>query len=220
MTINPYEPSRTPQPLAAAPIVPPEGPIDIEFDLTMDDFVEFNLDHSHRSMERVNKGILGCVGIVGAIAVPIGVLIYLLRTPNIDIETQGSLIAFAVLSFVVVLAVFGWMVLRKDPLFLRGDFLNRPLIRYLLTRGDTSTLIGRHWLRLDQTEILERAPKSESRIHLTAVQKIVVTPKHLYLYIAPMLAVLIPLRAFADEFAIESFVAAAEKRTGVQAIRS
>jgi hypothetical protein len=219
MTINPYEPSRTPQPLATTPIVPPEGPIDIEFDLTMDDFVEFNLDHSNRSMEQVNKGIFGCVGVLGAISVPVGVAIYFLRADFVDVEGQIFLTIWAVVNFVVLIALVVWLLLRKRPLMIRGDFLNRPLIRYLLTRGDTSTLTGRYWLRLDRSEILERAPKSEHRIYLSAVQKIVLSPKHLYLYISPMQAVLIPLRDFADEFAIESFVAAAQQRTGVKAIR-
>lgn len=209
MSVNPYEPSRIPEPLVTAV---PESPREIEFDLTLDDYVAFSLDHAKRST--LHKTSIGCFFVVAGMAVPVSIAAILLTVENAR-DFAMPLLAFGAIVLLSLGIVAGWNYYYGIP-----TFLTDLMLRHMLTRGDTSSIFGRYSISVSPAAIFERAPKSEHRFALSAVQKIILAPQHVYVYVSPVQAFIIPKRAFLEPRAPESFVTLLEQYSGTVAIRS
>jgi hypothetical protein len=208
MSTNPYEPSQTAAPMAAAV----ELPTEIEYDITLDDLVAFFLDFGRRST--VQKVAIGCTGLVMTLPVPGGISVYLLTAKNLNPEDVIALLSLAAVYFVLVAAISIWCVVRGP----RG-FLMNSYVRYLLTRGDTRSLVGRHTLRISSSDITERGPQAEHRFAMSAVQKLVLSRDNLYIYVSPVQAIVVPARAFEHAAMREGLVRTLEQYAHVNAIR-
>ena len=96
---NPYEAPKAGKP---RPILKPDAVMNVAFDLTIDDFIDFNLSHQRRSP--ILRAIVLSMFIVVWIAVPIGIAFYLLSASTLD----EFLILYAAVHFLV----FGFLVFR------------------------------------------------------------------------------------------------------------
>jgi hypothetical protein len=111
MTTNPYEASRVAQPLAPGSYPANGTPTEIEFEFTLEDYVAFCHEHSDRlfSMRAVRTVLALLVGL----AVPVGVAIYLFEL-HVSSEIMAFLIAWAIIHFLVFLAIAVWWT-RRTP---------------------------------------------------------------------------------------------------------
>jgi hypothetical protein len=180
--------------------------------LTLDDFLAFQADFAHRSA--FSKALLGCTFVVAVLSVPVGVAIYLLTAANVTQESALSLMGFAAVNALVISVVLYWFLRRP-----RANFLSGALIKALFLRGDMSSIVGRYAVRLTENGIVERAPKSEGCVAFSAVQKTILAQQHLFIYVSPLAAFIVPRRAFPDPAAMEAFITALERRTTVPTIR-
>jgi hypothetical protein len=134
-------------------------------------------------------------------------VIYLL-----DAESDRTALAFTGIAILVLLAGLGITLWRRwrgaRPMFMG------MLTRWMVARGDTSSLFGPYIVRVHQNEIVERGPKSEHRFAISAIQKLVIDAEHVYAYVSPVQAIVIPSRAFGHSLEQKAFVASIEQRTG------
>jgi hypothetical protein len=209
MSINPYEPSRVPSPRIDRH--PFEFPGELEFELTSDDFIAFNLDFARHST--ANRLILGCAGASCVLLALALLLYYVVAFQPAPMEIVGS--AFSTATFVLILSLLiGWLVWRGTPTFVMGF-----VVRALLMAGDSSSLLGQYWLRLTPEEIFERAPKAEHRFPMSAVQKLVLCDQRLYIYVSPLSALIIPGRALDDPKMLEPLGHSLQRLSGVPFIQ-
>jgi hypothetical protein len=207
MVINPYEPSRVPDPMAGAVF---DLPAEIAYEQTMDDIVAFALDYNRRGI--VHKATAGCVSAVVIASVVVGF-------PALEGFTVESVMMGVIFTIVFVLFLVLLPFARRRIKWLRNDLFMGALLRYLYTRGDTSILIGPRRLSISSTEVVERTPTSESRFSTKLIQKLIVENQRAYIYVSPVQALVVPANAFADPQVFEAFVEALEKLTGLRAIR-
>ena len=116
--------------------------------------------------------------------------------------------------FVVAIPFAIWLAFVKPR-----RFLMVPLIRYVVLRGDPATLFGRHALTLTEDGLAERGPKSEHRFAWSAVQKVVVSPDHIFVFLSTLQGIIIPRRALPEPQAAESLIALVERLAHLKAIR-
>jgi hypothetical protein len=208
MTANPYEASRVPEPLVMPAHATSGTPSEVEFDLTLEDYVVFNQEHTDRlfAMRLVRLALTLVVGL----SVAIGVAIYLFTTPA-EPGVMAFLILWAVVNLLAFIGIAIWWNHRRRP-WGSGWFL-----RWYITRGDTSSIFGRHRIVLSPHEIYERSPKAESRLAMSIVTRIVVTTDYAFVYISPIQAFIIPRRAFFPPATFDAFVRTLEEYSGVRA---
>jgi hypothetical protein len=70
-----------------------------------------------------------------------------------------------------------------------------------------------------RTEITESSPQGEATCAMSAVEKIVVTGDHAFIYSSPVQAFVVPRRAFATSVDFESLVAMIEQFSRKSAMR-
>ena len=211
MSVNPYEPSRIPEPVISSTMLG-DAPQILAYDLTIDDLVKFNVDHQRHSF----RAMAGCLFGASSLLVPVAVGAYLLANASaLEWDEQLFLILFAVVSFLMLVSMAIWSAWHGVPAML----LMPILIRYLLTRGDTSSLAGRYTLSISPSELVERAPKSEHRFAISAVQKLVWSDQAIYIYMSPIQAIVVPMRAFAEPAAAEAFIRVLQQHSGVTPLR-
>jgi len=177
--------------------------VHLVYELTLDDFVAFDTSHQRRSP--FLRAITLSIFIVAWLAIPVGAFVYLLARQS----EATFLIVWAVLHFLV----FGYLVLR---IIRRGwsDPLSAMLIRRMLTEVDTSSMVGQYELDVSPTAITESSPKGEVTATISAVQRIVVTDNHVFIYVAIVQAFVVPRNAFRMETEFEAFVATIEEYSG------
>jgi hypothetical protein len=221
MEPNPYQAPhfrQEPIPLQPPLEIDPTRPICVEFNLTLDDYVSFNIAHNRRgSLIKWMRLVL--VGIAW-IAVPIAVGVYLYRNSaghlaeELPREEVLGLIGYAVFHTVLfpLLIWLCWSWITRDVKWNP----TRPLVALVIKRmlsGDTSSMFGRLRLTCSAERIHQQGAKSEGSHDISAVQKLVLTPEYLFIYVSPMQAYIIPFRAFAHPDDFERFVLTLEEWT-------
>ena len=108
--------------------------MNVAYDLTIDDFVDFNLNHQRRSP--ILRAITLSIFIVPWVAILIGVAFYLLSASRDSTSLDTSNVAFLILWAAMHFLVFGFLVFR---IVRRGwsNPVSALLIRRMLTEGDT-----------------------------------------------------------------------------------
>jgi len=213
VSTNPYEPSRVAEPYGSGPLRAQELPYVIEYDMTLDDYVEFNM-HYLQSFVALRVVLIATelTIVFGFQAVFVAAW---LTDPMANAQDAISAVLFVAISTVLIIPVIVWIAWR-------GPFrlFTAPLLKYLATRGDTSSMFGPSSLTISASEIAERGPKSEHRFALSAVQKIVLARHHFYIYVSTLQAIVVPRRAFADPREAEMLVNLLEHLTHVKAASS
>jgi hypothetical protein len=204
MSVNPYEPSSIPEPFQTPAF---EVPGEIEYEVTIDDLVAFNVDVVRYS--KVNRILAVAICIAGMILLPLlSFLSFFTFEPEGENLSEGLL--FMAIFLALMTAMTLWIAFRGPT-----AALTRLVVRVMLAASDLSGHLGPHWLRLTTTDILERNPKAEHRFPMTAVRKLVLDRDRLYIYVSSLSAIVVPARAFSHPRMIEAFAAAIGKHSAI-----
>src|SRR6476660_2263644 len=216
MDPNPYQaPQYGQEREPAQPLIDFNQPETISFELTVDDYVTFNVAHRMNSL--LHKWVRNVVHGMGWISVPIGVAAYFagllpIVKPNLPpVETRGFLIIWAVGHVVLYPLLRHFLGNRTHSLLLSS------LFRMMLARRDNSGLFGHHELTISPAKLHERAPKSEVSHDITAVTRMMLTDELFVIYVSSMHGYLVPRRAFASPEDFFVFLKKMEKWTGLSA---
>jgi hypothetical protein len=212
MSVNPYESSRVPTPSAVQPL---ELPVRIEHEATLDDYVEFYVWYQNNLVvSRVMRLLVPGLGILMVLAMLVVAVVKLVSSPQgPDDEQVAGVIAAAGAVVVIVPLCIGlaWWQPTK--------FLLAPYYRHFVSRGDPAVLLGPRVLTITAEHLIEQGPKSEQRFALSSVQKIVVTPRHIFLFLSTLQGIGIPLRSLADTHNPAALVVLLERLTSAKVVR-
>lgn len=209
MTINPYQSSTLKSQQAAADW-PLALPLRLEYELTIEDLVAFQLSHGKRS-PAVRLVAITVFGLAAAI-VPIAVAVVVFRSDHTR-AFNIVLISWAAVCAFVLGGIALWAACKGPPFF----FLTALLIRHHLARRSNARLIGPHQLTITDQELCERSPNVDNRYPLSAIKKVIHAPQHLFVYTSPLQVIIIPRRALGDRCEPQDLVALFQELTGVRA---
>ena len=111
---------------------------------------------------------------------------------------------FSLLNFAVLLVVFPvvalatWLTTRITV----RRFINKTLKEERPERGQ----LGKHKVVLSETGLVESTVVNESSRTWAGIDRIEQNPDYIFIYVAPLQAIIIPKRAFKDVAATEEFV--------------
>jgi hypothetical protein len=215
MSPNPYE-----SPLVEATLAgPPTGPVweevEVEYELTIDDYVAFNLHHLRRSPAQ--RKLRVWVILMGMVLGQLLIALLMLQSA-FDPRSARSLSVAGPVMMGITLLVFGFWALRTWRAG-SSPWLVKRMVRSMLTQGDSSAILGKRRLRVTSKVIEEIADLRETRWKLQCVQQINVTPHYAFVYLAPIIAIIVPARVFASREHFATFIANIEEHTGRSAER-
>lgn len=215
MTPNPYESPQATATLAPEPPSPIWDEVEVEYDLTMEDFIAFNVHHLLHSpaQQQLQFRVRLWITVLVVLA---NVALLLYRA------SQGPLTEFDFflhgLIGVVTIVAFGHQLFRRR----QGRQQYRAyekVVRNALKVGDFSTIVGVRRCRVTKEYLETIAALWESKWRLPTVQRIEVTPQYAFVYVTPNQAIIFPVRAFVSPDHFATFVANLEGHTGKVAER-
>src|SRR5258708_3287009 len=154
--------------------------MEIEYDLTVDDYVRFNQFHCDHSptIRRIRLASM----LLGPAAIwSVGFVVYSSRND---------------LSALVIFGVCGLLYLVAFPYFWRWTLRKRT--RKLLAEGPVGEPNDHCSLRIDQDGLHATSRKGTASLNWSAVERIADSETDLYIYVGPTNAFVIPRRAFAN----------------------
>jgi hypothetical protein len=169
--------------------------VKIRFDVTMDDLIAFNLYHqAHSPIMRRFIVLMSCL-IPLSVLVPGGLLaLWVGFEPEFVIPT-------VVVTCLSVPLICIFMIPRLRPLYLGG------LVRRMYSEGANKGMLGSHELELREKELICRTSVGEAKVLLGAVEKIVSTDKHAFIYLSAVSGYVVP-RDSVSEGDCDAFVEA------------
>jgi hypothetical protein len=212
MSVNPYESSRVPAPQAVQPL---ELPVRIEHEATLEDYVEFNLCYQRSigisQVLRLMVPVLGMIAVLGMLLVAVVQLI--VSPQGADFDNVTAVFSATVVAVVMVplLIALIWF----DP----TKWIVAPFYRWFVSRGDTTALFGPHVLTITAEHLIEQGPKADHRFAVSSVQRIVLSPRHIFLFLSTLQGIVIPRCALASEQDAQALVALLERLTGAKVVR-
>lgn len=213
MSVNPYEPPLTAS--LAEPVEPQRiwDEIEVEYELTLDDLVAFNVNHQQRSpfLRRISVGLMLFAGFGAPLAL---ILVMAFDPQQFAPDDLPFLGAWAVTN----IAVFGYMAYRASRRNKPG-LVSSWYIRLYLKHGDLSSMLGRQKLRVTKDYLEEVAPSRQARWNLPMIQQIVVVPAYAFIYVSSLQAAILPVRAFESRDHFETFITNLEGHCGKRAER-
>jgi hypothetical protein len=223
MDPNPYEAPHHPQePLPQGPPLEiASGPLTVEFELTVDDYVAFNVSHHARgALPTWTRRVMEVLGFV---AVPLAVILYLLAArlgwtqSRPDSETVVFLLIFVAVFLVIYPVVMWWgLAFMRKPEF--GQNLLRYYLKRKLSSADNTSIVGHRRVTISPAGVHEQSSLCETIYKIAAVKKLLVTDDYLFIYLSGMHAFLVPKRAFFYPHDFELFVRTLEAWTGLKAV--
>jgi hypothetical protein len=185
----------------------------IQYDLTLDDLVAFDLywfDHAPKSQ---SSRTFALMWVAAVLAIPVSFLIVfgfrelmeLSLTAVVVFRELMELSLIAVVVSAVCLAVY---VSLFPIVVTRHTLEGRARRRYSLRRKE---LIGFHELELTESKLITRSSVAESALRLEAIERVVTTDSHVFAFITPVSAIVIPRKTI-DQRKCDEFVGALEER--------
>jgi hypothetical protein len=158
----------------------------IEIDITLDDLIAFNRFAAKQS-PRVKQGYR-----LAFIAVPVALIIV-------------ALILFKSLPTIVPVAIvfiLAWIF--AYPRFYWQLFDNN--VKYLISQGKNKGIVGKHMIEISEKGLCETTEVNQSIVVWSGLERIEQNEQYVFAFVNPMMAHIIPIRAFADaKQAIEFF---------------
>lgn len=195
----------------------PESPrpiwdeIEIEYDLSMEDYVAFNVHHLLHSpaQQQLQFRIRLWVTVLLVLGNVILLLYRAARGPlsELDFFLHG-------LVGVATLIAFGIPLLFRKRQGQRYQRAYERAVRNALKVGDFSSIVGIRRCRVTKEDLETIAPLWESKWRLPTVQRIEVTPQYAFVYVTPNQAIIFPVRAFVSSDHFATFIANLEGHTG------
>ncbi len=162
---------------------------ELSYELNVDDIAAFTLFHQGNSPSS-RRGVT-----IARIAIPVLWLLVALVAPT---PIQKGL---------WVLGALLWFALA--PAFHRLAIARR--VRKLYREGNQKPNLGPVRLVLTAEGLHEKTEHTEARYDSATLRQVALGKEHIYLYVGPISALVIPKSAFADESEMESFVREAEE---------
>ncbi|HAV76674.1 MAG TPA: hypothetical protein DCX53_04890 [Anaerolineae bacterium] len=165
--------------------------MNIEFERTVDDLIEFNLFHMANSSS-IKRQLFTVQLLVGVLVLILLFVIFYLQYHYLS----TSLIVISILCGVLAFAVF--------PIVNRKSTISR--IKKMLTEGDNKAMLGHQAISLSPEGILGKNRSSESKINWSAIDKVVQNEKFFFLYISSVNAIVIPKSCFQSQKVQQEFL--------------
>jgi hypothetical protein len=165
-------------------------PVELEYDVTLDDVVEGQLVALGRS--RANRMIQR--GVV------FGSFFIMMLAMGL---AGGASTGFAY-PFLVLLGLVGYQRLVAPR-------VQREHLRAVLGEGGARTLLGRHRLVMSAQKLIIEHPLAETRLRWEGIDRVVVSEHYVHFQLGSARAINVPRRAFPSEQALRSFVETAER---------
>ncbi|MGE0538489.1 MAG: YcxB family protein [Pirellulales bacterium] len=184
-------------PLAGGATTDGQGSYTVEFELQVEDLVDFQMHQwktnrvlrRQRLLQRISApSLVLIVGVLGALMV---------KGPTRG-AWLGGFISFA-----------GYVVFLTRDARLRKT-IDRNM-RRLCADGKNRNLFGWHRVTIDTAGYHETSQYSESFYRWPAIERVDSSPQHVLVYLSSAYSVLIPKLAFRDQAQLDAFVAAAQR---------
>lgn len=161
----------------------------ITFELTEDDYINYNIDHSKQS-ESVKRSLL----IQRFMGPAIFVIAPFIITQFTDIPLWYWLLVFGVASIL-------WFIFY--PKYFRGEIARR--VKKMLEEGNNENLFNQRSLELTSDGITEKSSIGKSHIHWAKINHLEETADYFYIYISSVSAHIVPKRVFGSLREQENF---------------
>ncbi len=175
--------------------------MEIEYELTLDDLVEYNIFHWQHSPSIRRSLTIGHCGL----AVVIACITIYFGYPNFKCQTSLILKLLPMLPGVIIVLC--------DLLFFEKVFWlrSKKYAERSFKEGNLKDTIGKKILTLTQEEIIGKSTSSEFKTRWSGVDKVVETDHQILIYYGSLRAYVIPKRAFHDEEKCKEFIETAKK---------
>ena len=174
------------------------------YDLARDDLAALVDYHQHAS-PAARRQKLGCVaaGFCGLMVLPGGIL---LTTDEPVLETATAI--WPLLLGPVLFPIFALPYIQWQT---------RQMTHRLLREGQNKQFYGHCELEAGTDALTEVRPSGSTVRNWASVERIVVTPSHMFIYTSGIEAYIVPRRAFSTEVEFQAFVNTVAERSGIPA---
>lgn len=169
--------------------------MEIKYELTKDDIIDFNLYHSENS-----KTIKRSLNIQRYIISVIFVFAAIVMSSYLDIPYSFTIPFFLVVSLIWIFyypKFFKWLIKRN--------------VSKMLDEGKNKAIIGEQRLSISNEGIIAISEAGEMKSNWSLVEKIGKTKKNIYIYISSISAYIIPIKAFNNEEEVNNFISTVNK---------
>lgn len=165
--------------------------MNIEFNSTIQDIIDFNLFHMAHSSS-IKKQLLLMRVLVGLSIPLVSCAFYIIIFHSINV-------------FIVICSAFAGLVAFADyPRTNRKIAIGR--IRKMLSEGDNQALLGHRAISLSPDGMFIKTSIGESKIIWSAIDKVAQNNKHIFLYTSSINALVIPKNCFKSEKEKQEFL--------------
>ena len=174
----------------------------VNYELTRDDLAKF-IEYHQRSSPAARQQKIGCLifAFSAMLILPGGIL---LTTNKPVAETAMDiwpLLLGPILFAIVAIPYIRWRT--------------RQMSNRLLSEGQNKGFYGQCELEAGPDSLTEVGPSGSTIRNWSSVERVAVTPSHLFVYTSGIEAYVVPRRAFPEEAAFNAFVDTVAKRSGV-----
>lgn len=172
--------------------------MEIEYELTKEDFLDFNLNHAHNS-STVKKSLFYQRYVV-AIIFPI---IPVILSKTFKAPLRGLLPAYLIssLMWIIFYPKYFWWQIKKN-------------VTKTLDESEDSKFVASHSLTISEKGMVSEGENSKTVRDWGSIQRIDKTDRNILIYTGAMEALIVPLRAFDDEVSLKSFIEEVERFSG------
>lgn len=176
--------------------------MEIEYELTIDDHIAFNLYHARHSPTMRRNYLLNYFS-------PVIIILILALYIFIDIKLNSNAYSLIWIPLVLMTIVLLWLY-----------WFPRYYVKALKThvkkinsegKNKNKATFGKVKLTFEPTEIKIVGENSEVKANWKAIEKITSTEQHVFMFTSPNSALFIPKRAFPDEAKCREFIETAKK---------
>ena len=163
----------------------------IEFERTEEDMIQFNLFHlSHSPSIKQQIFITQIVMAVLVFILPIGVSLFRSNDLSFSDYLVGAIFSIAI--------YFAWPYMYRTAA-IRG-------VKRLLKEGNNKSLLGPNIISLLPEGIFGKSPARESKLNWSSIDKILQNDKYIFIYLGAINALVIPKNAFASDLQRKEFL--------------
>jgi hypothetical protein len=158
--------------------------IELDFERTIDDVIDFNLFHMAQSSS-IQQQLIGAQLFVGVVTASFvfGATYFALR--RIEVLVVIICIAAGILAYAIYPGVYHKL------------FIGR--LKKLLAEGDNKTMLGRQVISFSPEGLDIKSKAFESKINWSAIDKVAQNEKYVYLYTSSVNALIIPKNSLRSE---------------------
>ncbi|WML32939.1 YcxB family protein [Clostridium sp. OS1-26] len=172
---------------------------EIEYDLTREDYIEYNMNHmaTSKTMKRtlfIQQYIISLMFIVAPF--------FFVRITKAPFKFWLTVFLITYLLWVIFYPKYFKLVVKRR-------------INKMLDEGKQENLFGRYSILITHEGILENSNMGQSNTNWNAVERLIETEEYIYIYISPVNAYIVPKRVFQDAMRKSEFINLIEQYSGV-----